>query len=154
MSEGLISLSPPLMIASHRLILRWIVKENIAVLIKRILGRKALSFWKFWHIFKLLRLRLVSFGFVIPAEAGIQGYRFLVSGFPFSREWQPECCNPSIGQIPNLDKIEMKTNIFLPKKESLVQFKEVRNLSAPAITVNRSILIWTKNGLTKKIPNG
>jgi len=48
----------------------------------------------------------------------------------------------------------MRTEIFLSKKENVVQFKEVRNLNAPAITVNRSFLVWNKNGLTKKILNG
>jgi hypothetical protein len=36
-------------------------------LIKPILGKKGLFFWNLWHILKLLRFRLVSFGFVIPA---------------------------------------------------------------------------------------
>jgi len=48
----------------------------------------------------------------------------------------------------------MRTEIFLSKKESVVQFKEVRNLSAFTVMVNWGLLIWSKNGLTIKILNG
>jgi hypothetical protein len=48
----------------------------------------------------------------------------------------------------------MRAEILLSKKEIVVQFNEVRNLSVHAIMVNRSFLVWNKNGLTKKILNG
>jgi hypothetical protein len=57
-----------------------------AVQIKLIFIEKGLFSWYFRQVLKFLKVRLVFFAFVIPAEAGIQGYRFLGSGFPFSRE--------------------------------------------------------------------
>ena len=48
----------------------------------------------------------------------------------------------------------MRTEIFLSEKENVVQLKGVMNLGAFTVMMNRGLLIWTKNGLTKKILNG
>ncbi len=58
----------------------------IAVQIKPIWGEEESFSWHFPEFFKFLKIRLVPFKFVIPAEAGIQEYGYLGSGFPFSRE--------------------------------------------------------------------
>jgi len=48
----------------------------------------------------------------------------------------------------------MRTEIFLSEKKNVGQLKGVMNPGAFTVMMNRDLLIWTKNGLTKKILNG
>jgi hypothetical protein len=62
------------------------VGQIITVQVRPILRGMDRFFLHSEKVFKCLRVRLLFSKLVIPAEAGIQMYSFLVSGFPFSRE--------------------------------------------------------------------